>query len=143
MSEQIIKNQILDELTWNSDLDCWSSQIEITPDNLVNLSVDTEDVETTAVIELACHSFIRLQEQEINYRHCAANQLLDLYNHIWSNGDEIDCQSFMKLIKLEDIHFNFDGSANLYYDDGDLFCGHTIIVSIDCNGAFEDARIAG
>jgi hypothetical protein len=143
MSEQIIKNQILGELTWNNDLDWWSSKVEFTPGNLVNLSVDSEDVETPSVSELACHSFTRIQKQEINLRLCAANHLLDLYNDHWNNGDEIDCPTFMKLIKLEEVHLNSDGSANLYYDDGDLFGGHVIIVSIDGDGVFEDAEIAG
>ncbi|BAY07817.1 DUF2262 domain-containing protein [Calothrix sp. NIES-2098] len=143
MPEKIIKNEILGELIWDSDLDWWSSKVEITPGNIINVSVDSDDAETLAVIELACHSFIRIQAQEVNFRRCAANQLLDLYNRSWNNGNEIDCQTFMKMIKLDEIAFNSNGSANLYYDDGDLFCGHIIIVSIDCHGAFEDARIAG
>lgn len=143
MSEKIIKNQILGELIWDSDLDWWSSQVEFTPGNLVNLSVDGEDVETPAVIELACHSFIHLQKQEVNLRLCAANHLLNLYNDHWNNGDEINYQTFMELMKLEEVYLNSDGSAKLYYDDGDLFGGHVIIVSIDGNGVFEDAHIAG
>ncbi|OUL27696.1 hypothetical protein BV372_25650 [Nostoc sp. T09] len=143
MSKKTIKNEVLGELVWDSDLDCWSSKVEITPGNIVNLSVDIEDVETSAVIERASHSFTRIQKQEVNLRRCAANQLLDLYNHTWNDGDEIDCPTFMKLIKLEEVHFNSNGSANLYYDDGDLFWGHTIILSIDCDGAFKDANIAG
>jgi hypothetical protein len=107
------------------------------------VSVDTEDTEILAVIELACHSFTRLQQQEVYFRRCAANQLLNLYNHTWNDGDEIDCQTFMELMKLEEVHLNSDGSANLYYDDGDLFGGHVIIISIDGNGVFEDAKIAG
>ncbi|OUL24372.1 hypothetical protein BV378_18450 [Nostoc sp. RF31YmG] len=138
-----MKNEILGELIWYSDLDWWSSTVEITPGNLINVSVDTEDTEILAVIELACHSFTRLQQQEVYFRRCAANQLLNLYNHTWNDGDEIDCQTFMELMKLEEVHLNSDGSANLYYDDGDLFGGHVIIISIDGNGVFEDAKIAG
>ncbi|MDZ7957127.1 MAG: DUF2262 domain-containing protein [Aulosira sp. DedQUE10] len=143
MSKQTIKNDILGELIWDSKLDWWSSQVEIYPGNIVNLSFDADDAETPTVIELVCHSFTRLQEQEANLRRCAANQLLDLYNDSWNNGDEIDCQTFMKLIKLAEVHINSDGNANLYYDDGELFGGHVIIVSIDCDGAFTDVEIAG
>ncbi|MBE9084181.1 DUF2262 domain-containing protein [Tolypothrix sp. LEGE 11397] len=46
-------------------------------------------------------------------------------------------------MKLASVHINTDGSADLFYDDGELFGGHKIIVSIDCNGVCEDAQIAG
>ncbi|MBD2208907.1 DUF2262 domain-containing protein [Calothrix sp. FACHB-156] len=143
MSEQTIQNDILGELVWNSKLKWWSSQVEITPGNIVNVSVDNDDKDITAAIEIACHSFTRIQEQEINLRRFAANQLLELYNEYWNNGDVIDCLSFMELIKLAAVVINTDGSTDIFYDDGELFGGHTIIVSIDCHGAFKEAQIAG
>ncbi|MBD2167846.1 DUF2262 domain-containing protein [Calothrix membranacea FACHB-236] len=73
----------------------------------------------------------------------SSNQLLERYNKRWNNSAEIDCLTFIKLIKLVSVHINTDGSADLFYDDGELFGGHTIIVSIDCNGVCEDAQIAG
>ncbi|BAZ02272.1 hypothetical protein NIES37_62840 [Tolypothrix tenuis PCC 7101] len=138
MPEQKIQNDILGELVWNSKLQWWSNQVEIIPGNIVNLSVDIDDTEIPA-----CHSFTRIQAQEINLRRFAANQLLERYNKHWNNGTEIDCLTFIELIKLVSVHINTDGSADLFYDDGELFGGHTIIISIDCNGACEDAQIAG
>lgn len=43
---------------------------------------------------------------------------------------------------LEAIAFYFDASAQLYYNDGDLW-GHTIVGSINVDGSFEGAQIAG
>ncbi|MBD2356332.1 DUF2262 domain-containing protein [Tolypothrix sp. FACHB-123] len=143
MTQQVIKNKILGELTWHNDLNWWKGKLEITPGNVISLSVDSENIETPSVSELAYHSFTRIQQQEVNLRRSAANHLLDLYNDSWNNSDAIDCPTFMNLIKLEAVHLNFDGSATIYYEDGDLFGGHVIVVSIDCNGIFEDADIAG
>ncbi|MBD2196134.1 MULTISPECIES: DUF2262 domain-containing protein [Calothrix] len=143
MTKKVIKNQILGELTWHNDFDWWKGKIEITPGNIISLSVDSENIEIPSVSELTCHSFTRIKQQEVNLRRCTANQLIDLYNKSWNNDDEIDCPTFMNLIKLEAVHLNSDGSATLYYEDGGLFGGHVIVVSIDCDGIFEDADIAG
>lgn len=37
----------------------------------------------------------------------------------------------------------FSESANFYFDDGDLFWGHTIEVTVNQNLEFTDANIVG
>jgi len=37
----------------------------------------------------------------------------------------------------------FSESANFYFDDGDLFLGHTIEVNVNQNLEFTDANIVG
>ena len=41
------------------------------------------------------------------------------------------------------IAIEADGSITVYYDDDDMFWGHTIVVSINQNGEMTDADIAG
>lgn len=52
----------------------------------------------------------------------------------WRDGD---------FFSLSELAFRNDGSIEAYYDDGDIFWGHCIIVRMDKNGNIEDAEIAG
>jgi len=50
---------------------------------------------------------------------------------------------FAKRMTLESISINTDGPVSLYYQDGDLFWGHTIVVRMGADHAFKDADVAG
>ncbi|QKJ29867.1 DUF2262 domain-containing protein [Mucilaginibacter mali] len=71
--------------------------------------------------------------------------LLQLKNDNWLNEDEtpLTKESFLKSIRLTSIGFYEDTNFSLYYDDGDLFFGHTIIVEINAEREVQEASIAG
>jgi hypothetical protein len=68
--------------------------------------------------------------KEISLRYYAADVLLDFHNEAW-NDDAISA-----------IAFYSNASAQLYYNDRNLFWRHTIVVSITADTSFEDAQIA-
>ena len=71
--------------------------------------------------------------------------MLDTANDWLGDADEepITAEQFADRITLSELAFRNDGSIEAYYDDGDIFWGHCIIVRMDKNGNIEDAEIAG
>jgi hypothetical protein len=66
-----------------------------------------------------------------------------LHNDTWNEGDEIDAATFKSRMSLESIVIYPSGGAEIYYGDGDLFWGHTILVGLTEDLSFRDATIAG
>ncbi|BAZ39603.1 hypothetical protein NIES4101_55570 [Calothrix sp. NIES-4101] len=143
MTEQTIYDEILGELAWDDDDECWSSQVQFTLEHIVNVTIDPDDAETGAVIMKSRQSFAKLQENELNIRRLISDQMLKIYNDNWNNGEIIDTQDFIDSIKLEDIVFYANGNIQLFYNDGYLFAGHGIIVSIDEYGNYQEAVLFG
>lgn len=73
-----------------------------------------------------------------------ANKLLKLKNDLWLEEDEkeVTKKEFKARIKFTSLYV-FSESANFYFDDGDLFWGHTIEVTVNQNLEFTDANIVG
>jgi hypothetical protein len=143
MTEQTIYDDTLGELVWNHDDECWSSQVQFSLEHMVNITIDPEDMETGSVIVMARKCFSQLQQEEANIRHLISEQMLNNYNDNWNNGEIIDNQDFIDSIKLEDIVFDANGNIQLFYNDGYLFDGHGIMVTIDDKGKYQEAILFG
>ena len=75
----------------------------------------------------------------------AADGLLGLYNSGWAEDDigEVDRSGFIaRLTKATIVLYDEIGVAMVYFDDGGLFAGHVIEVSID-DGRPARANIVG
>lgn len=86
-----------------------------------------------------------LQELDEKLKRFAAETMLESGND-WRSDDDlppIDEDEFASLISLTGLTFQSDGSLTAYYDDGDIFWGHCIVVNVDSNGNVTDADIAG
>ena len=72
-------------------------------------------------------------------------EMLELKNDTWLDEEEtaLSAADFKKKIKLETLMVSEDGSHQLFYADGDLFWGHTIVVNLDDQDAYEDATLFG
>ena len=72
------------------------------------------------------------------------HKLLKLKNDLWIEEDEkeVTKKDFKDRMKFTSLYV-FSESANFYFDDGDLFWGHTIEVTINQNLEFIDANIVG
>ena len=104
------------------------------------LSVDIilEDEGETEKIEQQMNSFF----SEINTllpkaKECIAEKYLDLYNNNWRFGDddeddpdkpELTKEEFMEAISLQSFLF-FSEEVKVFFDDNDMFFGHSLIAS--------------
>ena len=78
----------------------------------------------------------------------AAAQLLDLANEWLAEKEDADTEQitqemFIASMEISELTVSPDGSVTLYYNDGDMFWGHSIEISVDADGTVSDANIAG
>jgi hypothetical protein len=75
----------------------------------------------------------------------AAGELLTLFNEHWSDDDEPEYSGddFTKCITLTGVCGYEDGDFDIWYDDGELFCGHAIHVRGNLREGFSVAGIEG
>ena len=63
----------------------------------------------------------------------AAQQFLETYNDVWREEDDptIDEREFCaRLVNPTIVIYDDIGAANVYFDDSDMFAGHSIEVSV-------------
>lgn len=86
-----------------------------------------------------------LQSLDRKAREFASTQLLELKNDSWLDDeeDELSLQEFQQRISLTALSVEADGTISLYYDDGDIFLGHSIDVRGTIDGELLDASISG
>lgn len=117
----------------------------------IYLETDTEDG-YTAEKALAIFSKIcgNIEEFEQNVRLSAADELLECAND-WAADDceegkepeIITREGFAERIGLDSISIAPDGEITIFYDDDDMFWGHSIVVTADASGKVSDATLMG
>lgn len=130
-------------LEYDSESDEYTGKIELKNENFIEVTISIEDEDKATVLKLAEKTLQIIKKQEENYKRKTSEELIELHNETWNEGDIITKEEFVKRINLESIMFYCEGNAELYYNDGDLFWGHTIVVDINEKGEYESAQIYG
>lgn len=75
----------------------------------------------------------------------AVKELLELKNDTWLGDDESEftAKQFIATMTLKSISISTDGEFEFWFDDGDLFWGHSIMVSGNLKDGPTDAGIHG
>lgn len=99
-------------------------------------------------LETAYELFKDQDEWNKIIRIYASEELVELANDWLEDNDEAEIdeitkEMFIGFMKLDSISVSPDGNFDIYFFDGDMFWGHTIIVSGNVNGDFYSAEIAG
>ena len=102
-------------------------------------------------------------EQQMNYffseidtlskkaKECIAEKYLDLYNNNWRFGDddeddpdkpELTKEEFMEALSLQSLLF-YSEDIEVFFDDNDMFLGHSLIASEFDGENFNDAQMFG
>ena len=118
------------------------------------LSVDIilEDEGETEKIEQLMNTFL----SEINTllpkaKECIAEKYLNLYNDNWRFGDddeddpdkpELTKEEFMEALHLQSFLF-YSEDVEVFFDDNDMFLGHSLIASEFDRENFNDAQMFG
>ena len=74
----------------------------------------------------------------------AAQQLLETYNNAWADdGEELKASQFeANLVSPQIVIYDEVGAATVYFNDSDMFAGHSVNVSID-KGEIAHASLVG
>ena len=131
-------------------LSWFSTDIELFGFDIFECLETDEDNGDTA--DGALQAFLKtaedFEEFDKKVKESAAKNLLDLAND-WlqdndeAETDEITKEMFIDSIEISEMTVSPDGSITLYYDDGDMFWGHAIEISVEPDGTVSDANIAG
>ena len=78
----------------------------------------------------------------------AAEKLLSLANDWLSEKEDADAgkltkEMFIDSVEITELMVSPDGSMTLYYNDGDIFWGHSIEIRVEADGTISNANIAG
>lgn len=91
-----------------------------------------------------------LEQLDAAARRYAARQLLNLKNDVWTGEEEeggaarpLDEAGFAARLTLRSLTIGEDGRLTLWYDDGELFAGHTIRVERGADKRFGSAELLG
>lgn len=79
-------------------------------------------------------------------RRSVAEYYLDLYNDTWCQDDDdedLDHEGFCARIRPTSVDFDEEGGVEIYFDDGGLFLGHTIVMRLDAELRPADLKLAG
>jgi len=142
MNPPVIHDELFGELRWDELVDWYESEVEILGGRKIRISVKVGDDGPHAAIEQARHDFPTVVANEPTYRKQTAAALINTHNDHWSDGDKIDIDGFMARMTLESIVF-WVIYTELWYDDGDLFWGHSIYASLDSELRFTEAIFEG
>ena len=125
--------------TYSSKLTVWDRTVDISfdPDNVES------DLDTFVAILSEQAQWIAASRSQIE--DSIIGELLELKNSTWLEEGQksVSRAQFLKAIVLTDITFRSDGSFEMYFDDGDLFFGHTILLSGSKDKGIDSATIAG
>ena len=84
-------------------------------------------------------------------KECIADEFLELYNDNWRFGDddendpdkpELTKEEFMEALSLQSLLF-YSEDVEVFFDDNDMFLGHSLIASEFDGENFNDAQMFG
>ena len=116
--------------------------------NSVCLALNSDSGEETFPQDSLAHARTLWSEQErwdADIRDYMLKELLDLKNGNWLDEDEAELskEEFLERVSLESVTVSSEGTFEFWYADGDLFGGHSIMVSGSLDGGINDAGIHG
>lgn len=115
----------------------------------VYLETDEEDGDTAEQAMKVLNELVdNIVANDTKYREFAAQELTELANEWLDDSDEIDAEEitrelFKKRMEISEITVSPDGNLSLFYNDDDMFFGHTIEIYVEENGNIISANIAG
>lgn len=145
-----LHDEVLGSLTWDDALEEWSFGVTLASGREVAGGITPNDPalppQDRGLAEVArLVGWIR--ENEFDIRRHIAEKMFDNWYEGWYEDeiDTVDTQDgFRDAITLSRINIHEEGGASLYYDDGELFSGHIIILSVAADGTLDASpTIAG
>jgi uncharacterized protein (TIGR03067 family) len=141
----------LGTLEWDAKLRWWSGHVAWAGAARVRLHVSLPHGASEDILDRAAAIVRRLNARTV-YAH-AAVKLMKLHNETWrewtdEKGEEhagpvLNAEQFMAKLSPEGIKIDDEGGVDVYLNDGGLFWGHAVIVSLDPEMNPTRADIAG
>ena len=117
----------------------------------LRVDIILEDEGDTEKIEQMMNTFIsEIDTLSQKAKECIANEFLDLYNDNWRFSEEEDDEDkpeltkeeFMEALSLQSLLF-YSEDVEIFFDNNDIFLGHSLIASDFDGENFNDAQMFG
>ena len=117
------------KFTLDRRVDWWETKYKW-KEKEISLNVSAETEEKEKVIEYAKQICLNQNYWTDKVELCAVKNLLDVKNSSWLEENELDLteNEFRKRLTLESIIVKDLGDIEFWFNDGDLFWGHSILV---------------
>ncbi|MGE6260077.1 DUF2262 domain-containing protein [Heyndrickxia sporothermodurans] len=117
-------------------------------EGLLYFDWNEEENEMKSSLETAYALFKKQNEWNMKIRKYAAEELVELANEWLQDNDEAEIavitkEMFIDFMELSSISVYPNGDFEMFFSDGDMFWGHSIIVDGNINGELTSAEIAG
>ena len=125
----ILTDSFFGKFTLDRRVDWWETKYKWKEKEIsLNVSAETEEIEK--VIEYAKLVCLNQNVWTEKIELCAVKNLLDVKNSSWLEEDELDLteDEFRRRLTLESIIVKDLGDIEFWFNDGDLFWGHSILV---------------
>ncbi|MEM9790490.1 MAG: DUF2262 domain-containing protein [Planctomycetota bacterium] len=141
----VYDDPVLGDLTLNRSINSYEAPVAWLG-NEVELSISALNEEIDKRSLQIAHELV--EKQSIWHARAidlAADSLLELKNDSWleDDEDEVTHDEFIKAMTLESISVFSDKTFAFYFEDGDLFWGHTIEVTGSIDKGPDSANIVG
>ena len=149
VKNKTIKIPSLGNLTYNDKLEWYEGKFKV-ENKVIEVSVyNAEPNEFEKLISFADKQINSKFYEEMLLK--MESKMIELKNDAWLGEDEetgedeppITIENFRKRISISSIVFYDDCTSSIYCNDDDIFWGHSIDISVDKNGKFKDANLAG
>nr|WP_300754833.1 DUF2262 domain-containing protein [uncultured Brachyspira sp.] len=138
------KDEELGDFELDKSIDMFSKDILWNDNNISILFEDIDEELNQKSVDIIKKIFANKKDIDKKLKEYISENMLEDANSWNDDSDKphIDKEEFAKLITLTSIAICED-IITFYFDDGDIFWGHTIVVESDCNFNFTDAHIEG
>lgn len=146
-----IGDEVLGTLKLNRDYEILDGEILWNGEEVsLALEIDLDDEKTRDTARRLAHKIMADSESwDKSMREFAAKELTGLANAWQADDDEkktdvpITEEEFAQRIALSELSLTYEGDFTAYFDDNDLFWGHTVEVCGSLENGIESANIAG
>ena len=152
----VIHTENYGEMTLDKDLGHFEGECDWLGEK-AKLFLEVEDGQEDAGEALAHMDFFYkdLAERDKSMREFAAKELTELANEWQSSDCEIDEDGepinyteltegdFVQKISIDSMSMDSDGNFSVFYYDGDLFFGHSVVVEGDLENGLDSATMQG
>jgi len=141
-----LKHPVFGQLRWEEKYSWWFAQIQLPSAKWLEVIVNPGDGDRFAFIEPAARLYRRaLKAERRILRDAIREELLELYNDAWRQGDDprLTAAELLNRLELSLIDLDTVVPVTLSYEAGDMFGGHGVAVEVDEELQFEDIDLRG
>jgi hypothetical protein len=145
MTEQNIYDDLLGKIENRPDTDSWEGEWKVNDDLIIDFMICAEtDIKTE--LETAKDFLLKFIEKESQTREYLSKRLIKLCNEDWNSEKPLTEKEFAERISLQGISIYFKdevADAEVFYNDDDIFWGHSISFFMKSNGEISEPNLAG